>query len=167
MKKPKTLYLNGYYFINKSELLKCGDIELNSGPMPNLLHTHPATHKKRANTYFILSTIKLQPDYQHIATIFASILKNTHPLYPQAITTYPHLHHYIQTQRQSPSTHILYALIITIHSSIDVCNNILAQPQNYHFNNIWTNTLIIRLANLTNPPPPRKAYIDASPLHNI
>ena len=47
---------------------------------------------------------------------------------------------------------MLYALVITIHPSIDTCNNILAQPQNYHFNNIWTNTLIIRLANLTNPP---------------
>ena len=47
---------------------------------------------------------------------------------------------------------MLYALIITIHPLIDTCNNILAQPQRYHFNNIWTNTLIIRLANLTNPP---------------
>jgi hypothetical protein len=47
---------------------------------------------------------------------------------------------------------MLYAIVITIHPSIDTCNNILAQPQNYHFNDIWTNTLIIRLANLTNPP---------------
>ena len=47
---------------------------------------------------------------------------------------------------------MLYALIITIHPSIDTCNNILVQPQNYHFNNIWTNTLIIKLTNLTNPP---------------
>ena len=47
---------------------------------------------------------------------------------------------------------MLYALIITIHPSIDMCNNILAQPQHYHFNDIWTNTLIIRLANLINPP---------------
>ena len=152
MKNPKTLHSHGYYFINKLELLKCGDIELNPGPMPNILHTHPAIHKKRANIYFIPNTIKLQPEYQHIANTFDPILKTTHPLQPQAITTYPHLHQYIQTQRQSPPTHILYALIITIHPSIDTCNNILAQPQNYHFNNIWTNTLIIRLANLPNPP---------------
>ena len=45
-KKPKILHSNGYYFINKIELLKCGDIELNPGPMPNILRTHPATHKK-------------------------------------------------------------------------------------------------------------------------
>ena len=45
-KKSKVLHFNGYYFINKLELLKCGDIELNPGPMPNILHTHPATHKK-------------------------------------------------------------------------------------------------------------------------
>ena len=152
MKNPKTVHSHGYYFINKLELLKCGDIEPNPGPMPNILHTHPATHKKRANIYFIPNTIKLQPEYQHIANTFAPILKNTHPLHPQAITTYPHLHQYIQIQRQIPPTHILYALVITIHLSIDTCNNILAQPQNYHFNDIWTNTLIIRLANLTNPP---------------
>ena len=58
MKKPKTHHSYGYYFINKLELLKCGDIELNPGPMPNILHTHPATHKKRARTYFIPNTIK-------------------------------------------------------------------------------------------------------------
>ena len=48
--------------------------------------------------------------------------------------------------------HILYALIITINPSIKTCNDILAQPHTYDFNDIWTNTLIIRLANLTNPP---------------
>ena len=152
MEHLKIHYFNGYYFINKLELLKCGDIELNPGPMPNILHTHPTTHKKRANIYFIPNTIKLQPEYQHLANTFSPILKNTHPLHPQAIITYPHLYQYLQTHMQSPLPHMLYALIITIHPSIDTCNNILAQPQNYHFNNIWTNTLIIRLANLTNPP---------------
>ena len=152
MKKPKAFHSHGYYFINSLELLKCGDIEPNPGPMPNILHTHPATHKKRANIYFIPNTIKLQPEYQHIAKTFAPILKNAHPLHLQATTSYTHLHQYIQTQSQSPLTHLLYALIITIHPSIDTCNNILAQPQIYYFNNIWTNTLIIRLANLTNPP---------------
>ena len=152
MKKPKTILTHGHYFINKLELLKCGDIESNPGPMPNILHSHPTTHKRRANIYFIPNTIKLQPEYQHLANTFAPILKNTHSLYPQTINTYPHLHQYIQTQRQSPPTHLLYALIITIHPLIDTCNHILAQPQNFHFNNIWTNTLIIRLANLHNPP---------------
>ena len=108
--------------------------------------------QKRANIYFIPNTIKLQYEYQHIATAFSPILKNIHPLHLQAITTYPHLHQYIQTQRQSPLTHMLYALIVTIHPSIHTCNNILAQPQKYHFNDIWTTTLIIRLANIPNPP---------------
>ena len=152
MKKPKIYYSAGYYFINRLELIKCGDIETNPGPMPNVLRTHPATHKKRAKIYFIPNTIKLQPEYQHLANTFAPILKNTHPLHPQAIITHPYLHQYIQTQGQSPLPHILYALIITIHPSIDTCNNILAEPQNYHFNNIWTNTLIIRLATLPNSP---------------
>ena len=142
-RKPKLLHFNGYYFINILELLKCGDIEPNPGSMPNILHTHPAAHKKRANIYFIPNIIKLQPEYQHIAKTFAPILKNTHPLHLQAITTHRHLYQYIQTQRQTPLTHMLYALIITIHPSIDTCNNILAQPQNYHFNDIWTNTLLL------------------------
>jgi len=152
MKNPKTSHFCGYYFINILELLKCGDIEPNPGPMPNILHTHPNTHKKRANLYFIPNTIKLQPEYQHIAKTFAPILKHTHPLHPQALTSYPHLHQYLQVHRHTPPSHMIYALIITIHPSIATCNNILAQPQIYHFNNIWTNTLIIRLANLTNPP---------------
>ena len=45
-KKPKILHFNGYYFINTLGLLRCGDIELNPGPMPTILHTHPTTHKK-------------------------------------------------------------------------------------------------------------------------
>ena len=150
--KQKIILLQGYYFINKLTLLVCGDIEPNPGPMPNILQTHPATHRKRAKTYFIPNTIKLQPEYQHIASTFAPILRHNHPLHNQTITTYPHVHQYIQTQTYSPPTHILYALIVTINPSIDTCNNILAQPHIYHFNDIWTNTLIIRLANLTNPP---------------
>ena len=73
MINPKTLHSYGYYFINILELLKCGDIEPNPGPMPNILHTHPATHKKRANIYFTPNNIKLQPEYQHIANTFGPI----------------------------------------------------------------------------------------------
>ena len=120
--------------------------------MPDILRTHPAAHKKRAKTYFIPNTIKLQPEYQHIASTFAPLLRHNHPLHHQTIITYPHLHQYIETQSHSLPTHILYAIIITINSSIDTSNNILAQPHTHHFNNIWTNTLIIRLANLSNPP---------------
>ena len=123
--------------------------------MPNILRIHPATHKKRAKIYFIPNTIKLQPEYQHIASTFAPILKTNHPLHHETNTEYPHLHQYIQTQNHYPSIHILYALIMTINSSINICNNILAQPHNYDFDNIWTNTLLIRLANLNNSPPER------------
>ena len=55
-KKPKILYSTGHYFIHTLELLKCGDIEPNPGPMPNILHTHPATHKKEL-TYTLLPTL--------------------------------------------------------------------------------------------------------------
>ena len=152
MRKPKIRQLNGYYFANTLTLLICGDIEPNPGPMPDILCTHPAIHKKRAKTYFIPNTIKLQPEYQHIASTFAPILRHNHPLHHQTIIMYPHIYRYTQTQNHSPPTHILYAVIITINPSIDTCNNILAQPHTYHFNDIWTNTLLIRLANLNNPP---------------
>jgi hypothetical protein len=42
-------------------LLLCRDIETNLGPMPDSLKAHLPTHKRRSKTYFIPSTIKLQP----------------------------------------------------------------------------------------------------------
>ena len=120
--------------------------------MPDILRSHPADHKKRAKTYFIPNTIKLHPEYQHIAKSFAPILKIDHPMYHQTTTLLPSLHQYIQTQHNSPLSHILYALVITINPSINKCNDILAHPHIYHFNDIWTNTLLIRLSNLNNPP---------------
>ena len=120
--------------------------------MPDILRSHPADHKKRAKTYFISNTIKLHPEYQHIAKSFAPILKIDHPMYHQTSTLLPALHQYIQTKYTSPPSHILYALVITINPSINTCNDILTHPHIYHFNDIWTNTLLIRLSNLNNPP---------------
>ena len=48
-------------------LLLCGDIHPNPGPMPHLLQKHPTAHKRRQTTYFLPSTIKFQPEYQHLA----------------------------------------------------------------------------------------------------
>ena len=148
-KNPKSVTYHGYYFVNKLALLQCGDIESNLGPMPDILQTHPSTHKKTAKTYFIPNTIKLHPEYYHIAKSFAPILKVDHPSHQQAITDLPHLHQYILTQSHSPLPQILYALVITIHPSVNKSNDILAQPHIYHFNNIWTNTLIIRLGGVS------------------
>jgi hypothetical protein len=120
--------------------------------MPNIAHTHPTTHKRIANTYFISNTIKLHPEYQHLASFFSPILKQDHPLHQQSILTFPHLHQYIQTQNQPPLPHLLYVIIVTINPSIDTCNNILARPNDYQINLEWINTLINKLANLTNPP---------------
>ena len=120
--------------------------------MPNILHKHPTTHKRIANTYFIPNTIKLHPEYQHLANSFSPILKQNHPSHQQSALKFPHLHQYIQTQIHAPLPHILYAIIITINPLIDTCNNILAQPLAYHYNIEWTNTLINKLANLANPP---------------
>jgi exonuclease III len=120
--------------------------------MPNILKAHPTRHKRIANTYFIPNTIKLHPEYQHLANSFAPILKQDHPLHQQSILAFPYLYQYIQTQNNSPTPHILYAIIITINPSINTCNNILAQPTTYHFYTDWTNILINELTNLPNPP---------------
>ena len=77
----KVIYQNQYtkihyYSFNKSLImLRSGDIEVNPGPMPNILETHPPPHRQRYKTYFITCTIKLQPEYQHLAKTFSPILK--------------------------------------------------------------------------------------------
>jgi len=141
-----------YNFFNKLALLQCGDIEPNPGPMPDILNTHPTTHRRVAKTYFIPNTIKFHPEYQHLASSFVPILQQNHPLYHQTTLTFPYLHQYVQTQNHSPLPHILYAIIVTINPLINICNNILAQPNAYNNATIWTNALIHRLVNLINPP---------------
>ena len=42
-------------------ILLGGDIETNPGPMPNILKTHPPSHRSRNKIYFIPCTIKLHP----------------------------------------------------------------------------------------------------------
>ena len=57
-----------YYSIDKTlQLLKSGYIEINLGFMLNILETHPPPHRRRYKTCFIECTIKLQPEYQHLA----------------------------------------------------------------------------------------------------
>ena len=83
-------------------LLLCGDIHPNPGPMPNLIHTHPSTHKRRQTTYFLPSTIKFHPEYQHIADTFQPLLQNTHHLHAQIILSLPYLYTHIQRHNNHP-----------------------------------------------------------------
>ena len=129
-------------------ILQCGDIHPNPGPMPDLLKTHPTDHKKRQQTYFIPSTIKLQPEYQHLAKTFKPILQDTHPLHAQTILTFPHLHQYIQTHINHAPPRIIYALIVTISPSIETCNTYLQLPSPQD----WTSQLLVTMTTLTNPP---------------
>ena len=52
-KKPTIKQYTGYHLINKFSLLKCGNIEPNPGPMPNLLQKYPTAHKRRQTTCFL------------------------------------------------------------------------------------------------------------------
>ena len=76
-------------------MLRSGDIEVNPGPMPNILETHPPPHRRRYKTYFITCTIKLQPEYQHLAKKFSPILKIDHPNHINATRNFPYLIRYL------------------------------------------------------------------------
>ena len=129
-------------------LIQSGDIEPNPGPMPNLLQKHPNTHKNRHKTYFLPSTIKLQPEYQHLATQFSPSINITHPKHHDATNKYPHLSQYIYQNQHHPPPRMLYALIITPCPTQETCNQLLTHTPSPD----WTTTLLTQITLLQNPP---------------
>ena len=129
-------------------LLQCGDIHPNPGPMPNLLQTHPTAHKRRQTTYFLPSTIKFQPEYQHLAKTFKPLFQHTHPSHTQTINSLPHLYNYIQQHSNHPPSWIIFAMIVTISPSPIICSTHLQQPPTQD----WTSQLLEKMTGLTNPP---------------
>ena len=129
-------------------LIRGGDIETNPGPMPNILHAHPPAHKNRSKIYFTECTIKLKPEYYHLAKQFSPNINPTHPEHPSTITKYPHLARYIQQNQHHPPPCILYALITTISPIIETCNHLLIQTPEPD----CTTTILERMALLQNPP---------------
>ena len=138
-----------YYSFDKSLiLLKNGDIETNPGPMPNILETHPPPHRRRYKTYFITCTIKLHPEYQHLAKTFLPILKIDHPNHINATRNFPYLIRYLTQKRQHPAPRLLFVLITTISLDINSCEHQLINIPNQD----WTSTLLDRMSTLRNPP---------------
>ena len=125
-----------------------GDIETNLGPMPNILQTHPPPHRRRYKTYFITCTIKLQPEYQHLAKTFSLILKIDHPNHINATRNFPHLMRYLNQKRQHPTPRLLFALITTISPDINSCKHQLINIPNQD----WTSLLLDKMSTLRNPP---------------
>lgn len=123
LKIPQSLILKGFFIPNILYFVTRGDIELNPGPMPDILRNHPSPHKKRNKTYFISKTINLQSKYRHSAKIFVPLLLDTHLHHYYTIISHPILHQYIQICTNHFSTHILYTLIIIINQLINVYNN--------------------------------------------
>ena len=140
-------------------LMICGDIKSNPGPMPNLPQNHPATHKNRNKIYFILCTIKLHPEYQHLATQFSPSINLTHPNHHETTTKYPHLLKYIYLNEHHPPPRLLYALITTISRSLETCNHILIQTPTPD----WTTTLLEKMTFLQNPP--ERHILNTHPQH--
>ena len=116
--------------------------------MPNLLKMHPPSHRNRNKIYFIPCTIKLHPEYQHLAKHFAACLKTTHPNHMATSREYPHLTKYIQENQQYPPQWILYALITTISPLLGTCEHQLIHIPNPD----WTTTLLEKITLLQNPP---------------
>ena len=100
--KKQPLLFTSYTFHSQLLLLLSGDIETNPGPMPNILQTHPPTHRNRCKNYFIECTIKLQPEYQHLAKQFSPIINITHPNHQDATNKYPYLSSYIHRNQHHP-----------------------------------------------------------------
>ena len=150
----KVIYQNQYtkihyYSFNKSQkLLRSGDIEINPGPMSNILETHPPPHRRRYKTYFITYTIKLQPEYQHLAKTFSPILKTDHPNHINATRNFPYLIKYLNQKRQHPVPRLLFALITTISPNINACKHQLINIPNQD----WTSILLDKMTTLRNPP---------------
>lgn len=87
--------------------LQCGDIHPNPGPLPNMLQRHPPTTKDDT-TYFLPSTIKFQPEYQHHAKTFEPLFQNTHHLHAQTSLLLPYLYNHIQPHNNHPPSHGSY-----------------------------------------------------------
>ena len=116
--------------------------------MPNILKTHQSSHRSRNKIYFIPCTIKLHPEYQHLAKEFVACLKTTHPNHMATSIEYTYLTRYIQENQRHPPQCILYALIITISPLLETCNHQLT----YIPNPDWTTTLLEKITLLQNPP---------------
>lgn len=125
-------------------ILRCGDIHLNPGPMPNLLQKHPAAHKRWQTTYFLPSTIIFQSKYQHLAKTFKPFFQIAHT---QPTLSLPHLYNYIQQHNNHPPPQIIYATVATISPSIVACNTYLQQQPTQD----WTSQLLEKMTKLPNP----------------
>jgi hypothetical protein len=65
-----------YNYYNKKALLKCGEIESNTGPRYTLLLNHPQIHHERQKTYFYNKTTQIKPEYNHIFVLFEPYLNH-------------------------------------------------------------------------------------------
>ena len=136
-----------YHFLTQnpsltSLLLRCGDIEPNPRPCHPLIANLPPNYNTCSSCYFLPKTIKLKPEYQHIAQIFAPNLLTTHPTHTQKTLSHPHLYHFIQTHNSHPSPQILYILILAMSPSPDICNSKLQSFPNPPFAQKNTHSLV-------------------------
>jgi hypothetical protein len=95
-----------YNFYNKKELIKCGDIESNHGPITNLLLNHPQIHQERQKT------TQIKSEYNHILELFKPYLSHTQTtnINQQLTQFYINNNHY-------PKSYLFYAILIHLPPS--------------------------------------------------
>lgn len=172
-KKPQLSITTKWHNQLHPLILQCGDIHPNPGPMPDLLQTHPPPTKEDMLIQFGFSLkvklfiwIKnLEPTHFSCAQRRKGVRlnfnrnNNTYPkhlnLFSKNRTTYIYKqyscsHTYITTYNNTnhPPPMIIYALIVTINPSIEICNIYLQHPPTQN----WTSQLLETMATLPNPP---------------
>jgi hypothetical protein len=120
--------MQNYYIVPTCLFLILGsDIELNLGPLRNILRNHPHDHKLRSRIYFTSHTIQIKPEYQQLQTLFEPHLLPTHPHHQEIHQTHPFLSRFIANQNHYPPLILFYSLIVTTSLLLDRCNILLFQ----------------------------------------
>lgn len=90
-RKLKIIISYGYLLSNSIFLISSRNIELNHGPMPNLLHTHYAIHERINKNYFIPNTIKASTKSQAYSQNICSFV------WPYTCSIWKHNHNIVQS----------------------------------------------------------------------
>ena len=124
LKTPKNKPTQYYTWNNSTIILLSGDIQLNPGPVYNILKNLPQAYTKRQKQYFLPDTLTLKPQYTHLEKLFEPHLSHTttNPQNP----TLTHLRTHSLLLSQYPTHHIRYALIIVYSPLPQICNQLMS-----------------------------------------
>jgi hypothetical protein len=112
----------------KLRLKKNGDIEPNPGPIYNATKNLPRPCRERQNKYFQANTLSFKGTYKHLAKTFMPYLDKSHPKRRDAENT--PLRKHCDLLNDYPYQYHIFALIITIGPTPQICNQYLNKQTN-------------------------------------